>query len=177
MADKQAFRSEQTEEHERGLVHDHENEHDHEQAYDSESGHEHTPHHEHNHREQFAVACGEAFLEAHMHDQAATVSAALCPDEGSVISFEQLVSALSSIASNAEAAGGIIGHIKAFAREEDVFAHASSTDASRKPDVEGDTAASFGPEADIQLVAIALLIDQDELISICKRAIVDALSA
>jgi len=138
---------------------------------------EHTPHHEHNHREQFAVACGEAFLEAHMHDQAATVSAALCPDEDSVISFEQLASALSAIASDVEDAGGIIGHIKAFAREDDVFAHASITDAGRKPDAEGNTAASFGPEADIQLVAIALLVAQDELITICKRAMIDTLSA
>ena len=138
---------------------------------------EHAPHHEHNHREQFAIACGEAFLEAHMHDQAATVSAALCPDDGSAISFEQLVSALSAIASNVEDTGGIIGHIKAFAREEETFAHASVTDAGRKPDIEGDITASFGPEADIQLVAIALMISQDELITICKRAIGNALSA
>lgn len=159
MADERVFGLEQTPKHE--------------QKHERE----HASHHERNHREQFAIACGEAFLEAHMHDQAATVSVALCPDEGFAISFEQLVSALSATASNVEAAGGIIGHIKAFAREDDVFAHASITDASRKPDAEGDIAASFGPEADIQLVAIALMISQDELITICKREISSALSA
>ena len=138
-------------------------------------GHEHeTPehgHHEHSHRESFAIPCGEAFLEAHMHDQAATVSMALCPGEGSCIAFASLTDALQSIASQVEAKGGIVGHIKAFARQEGSFAHASVTEAGREPACEGDAACAFGSEAEIELVAIALLISQDELLDICRSTL------
>ena len=128
----------------------------------------------HGHRESFAVPCGEAFLESHEHDQAMTVSVAICPDEGASIVFEELVEALRNIASEIEAAGGIVGHVKAFARQDGAFAHASTTEAGRAPDCEGDVSSPFGPDADVQFVAIALLIGQDELISICKGALAGA---
>ena len=133
--------------------------------------HENAQHKHHNHRESFEIPGAEAFLEAHMHDQAATVSMAICPSEGSVFAFAKLVETMRQIAADAEAAGGIIGHIKAFAREEDAFAHASVTTAELDPACEGDISASFGEEADIQLVAIVLLISQDDLIAICRRAL------
>ncbi|MBR0405480.1 MAG: hypothetical protein IJI68_09845 [Eggerthellaceae bacterium] len=128
----------------------------------------------HGHRESFAVPCGEAFLEAHEHDQAMTVSVAICPEEGASIVFEELVEALRSIASGIEATGGIVGHVKAFARQDGAFAHASATEAGREPDCEGDVSFAFGFDADIQFVAIALLLGQDELISLCKSALVNA---
>ena len=78
---------------------------------------------------------------------------------------------LQAVCAEIEAAGGIVGHIKAFASQDDAFAHASVTEANRKPDLEGDVAAPFGPDADIQLVAIALLLDEQTLISICKRVV------
>lgn len=140
---------------------------DHGHGHDHEHGHEHN----HNYRESFAVASGEAFLEAHTHDQAATVSLAICPDEGASISFGNLADTLCDIAAEIEAAGGIVGHIKAFASQDGAFAHASVTEANRKPDLEGDVAVPFGPDADIQLVAIALLLDEQTLISICKRVV------
>ena len=141
------------------------------ETHGTEHEHEHEHKHEHNHRESFAVECGEAFLEAHMHDQAATVSMAICPDEGKSMSFQVLVNALCDIAAGVEAMGGIVGHIKAFARDGDVFAHASVTEAGRIASKEGDADSSFGPEADVQLVAIALLVGQDELIALCKKAL------
>ena len=129
-------------------------------------------HHEHhNHRESFEIAGGEVFLEAHMHDQAATVSLAVCPGEGQVFSFETLIRAMREIATQAELLGGIIGHIKGFAREGEVFAHASVTAADLEPTCEGATKESFGEEADIQLVAIVLLVGQDDLMTICRNAL------
>lgn len=128
----------------------------------------------HGYRESFAVACGEAFLEAHAHDRAMTVSVAICPDEGASIGFGELVGALRSIASGIEAAGGIVGHVKAFARQDGAFAHASATEAGREPDCEGDASFAFGPDADVQLVAIALLLGQDELVALCKGALANA---
>ncbi len=131
----------------------------------------HNEHHEgsHNHRETFEIHGAEVFTESHMHDQAATVSLAICPNEGATFAFATLVTAMQDIASRAEAAGGIIGHIKAFAREENgAFAHASVTAAGLAPTCEGDVSASFGEEADIQLVSIVLLISFEELLSICR---------
>ena len=130
----------------------------------------HAHHHGQSHRESFAVPCGEAFLETHMHDQAATVSMAVCPDEGKAMAFADLVAALDGIASRVEEAGGIVGHVKAFACESDFFARASVTQAGMGADCEGDAGQSFGPEADIQLVAIALLLGQEELLAICRQA-------
>lgn len=126
------------------------------------------------HRESFAVTCGEAFLEAHEHDQAMTVSVAICPDEGASISFGELAGALRTIASGIEAAGGIVGHVKAFARQDGAFAHASATEAGREPDFEGDVSSAFGFDADVQLVAIALLLGQDEFVALCKSALANA---
>ena len=128
-------------------------------------------HEHHNHRESFAIPHGEAFLEAHMHEQAATVSIAICPDEGETLAFQTLVEAMCAIAVQAEALGGVVGHIKAFAQEGDAFAHASVTAADLAPDSAGSTSASFGAEADIQLVAIVLLVCQNDLVSICRGAL------
>ena len=126
----------------------------------------------HNHRESFETCGAEAFLEAHMHDQAATVSLAICPAEGETFAFARLVDAMRDIASASESAGGIVGHVKAFAREGDTFAHASVTAAGLEPACEGDAAESFGDEADIQLVAIVLLVSQADLVDICRNALI-----
>ena len=128
-------------------------------------------HSDHGYRESFAIPCGEAFLEAHAHDQAMTVSVAICPAEGASIVFEDLVATLRGIASGIEDAGGIVGHVKAFARQDGSFAHASTTEAEREPDCEGDVSSPFGPDADVQFVAIALLLGRDELIAVCKQAL------
>ena len=106
-----------------------------------------------------------------MHDQAATVSASICPDEGKELAFGALVSALRFMAARAEEAGGIVGHVKAFAKEGASFAHASVVAADAEPTLEGDPSLSFGEEADIQLVCIVLLVGQEELVSICRRAL------
>ena len=130
----------------------------------------HTHNHGQSHRESFAVPCGEAFLEAHTHDQATTVSVAICPGEGETMAFADLAAVLEGIACRVEEAGGIVGHIKAFAREDDYFARASVTQAGVEANCDGDIGRSFGPDADIQLVAIALFLGQEELLAICRQA-------
>ena len=167
--------------HEHDCGHDHGSghEHYHGQGHDHGSGHEHYHRsgrdhnhgHGHGRRESFASMGGEAFLEAHTHDQAATVSIAICPDEGRSISFTEIESALEDIARRIDAMGGIIGHIKAFARNDDYFAHASITDPHHTITSEGDATQAFDSEADIQLVAIALLIGLDDLIDCCKQSL------
>ena len=132
------------------------------------SGHEHHGHH--GHRESFAIPGGEAFLVAGAHDQAATVSMTLCPDAGERIPFGKIVEKMEAVARIAEDAGGIVGHIKGFAREDEAYAHASVTEAGRAAECEGDLSASFGENADIQLVFIVLLIGCDDLAAICKEA-------
>ena len=129
------------------------------------SGHEH-----HGHRESFAVPDGEAFLVASAHDQAATVSMTLCPGAGERIPFGELTKKMEAVARVAEGAGGIVGHIKGFAREGEAYAHASVTEAGRAAQCGGDLSASFGEDADIQLVFIVLLIGCDDLAAICKAA-------
>ncbi len=152
---------ESTYDEEQEMSHEHEHEHAHDHGHD----------HEHNHRESFQIACGEAFIEAHMHDQAATVSMAVCPDPSQTVRFDELVSCMQTVADQAEAAGGIIGHIKAFAKQGDAFAHASITSADIDPACEGDLTIALGEEADIQLVAIVLLIEQKSLIDMCRTAL------
>ena len=122
----------------------------------------------HSHRESFEIAGAKTFLEAHMHDQAATVSLAICPLEGTAFAFRTLLETMVIIASQVEAHGGIVGHIKAFAREGDRFSHASVTAAGFEPTCEGEADASFGEGADVQFVAIALFVNKEELASICK---------
>lgn len=110
-------------------------------------------------------------MEAHTHEQAATVSLDIHPKEGSLRSFSDLVSAMQTIADAAEQAGGIVGHIKAFAKKGGVFARASVTAADLPPTYDGDRSLALDALADIQLVAIVLLIDQSDLVDICKNAI------
>ena len=77
--------------------------------------------------------------------------------------FEALPGALQVIAQRVEAADGIVGHIKAYARADESFARASATDAKRAPACEGDAGLVLGPDAQCQLVAVALLVDLDIL--------------
>ena len=60
-------------------------------------------------------------------------------------------------------AGMHVGHIKAYARMGDAFAHASATDAQHAPACEGDTDLLLDSDTQCQLVAIALLIELDDL--------------
>ena len=136
--------------------------------------HHHEHHHEHApaHKETFAIDGAQVALEAHTHEQAATVSLGIKPTEGARFRFKQLIGAMAAIAAEAESEGGIVGHIKAFAREGDAFAHASVTASDLPPESEGDVDAAFGPDAAIQLVAIVLLIDHHSLVDICKASFV-----
>jgi hypothetical protein len=159
------------------MMHEHEHGHAHGHSYEQEQefehGHSHDHHHEHHHshRETIELEWGQVELEAHVHDQATTVSMNMRPQGDCTIAFTDLVSTMQSIAKTSEEAGGIVGHIKAFARQDDRFVHASVTSADLAPTIDGDSSLSFGAEATIQLVAIVLLIDQADLLALCKESL------
>ena len=77
------------------------------------------------------------------------------------------------MAKQVESAGGIVGHIKGYARIGDPFVHASATDAQHAPAPEGDTSIPLDVDTQAQLAAIALLIDLDDL----EQLVVSALEA
>ena len=136
-----------------------------------ERGNEHKHEHEHNHVEVIEQEWGTIELEAHTHEQAATVSMSIHPKDRCSMAFSDLVNVMQSIAQIAESSGGIVGHIKGFARQDDKYVHVSVTTADLEPTVEGDSSFSFGAAATIQLVAIVLLVDQADLLDICKEAL------
>ena len=103
-----------------------------------------------------------------MHDQAATVSVDIEVNNACTLRFGDIVEAMQAIAKAAEDAGGIIGHIKAFARQGDEFAHASVTASDIEPTCEGLSISPLGHAAEIQLVAIVMLVEQEDLLAICK---------
>ena len=149
-------------------------------CHDHSHGHEHGHGHEHHHHDHADVyersvelEWGTAALESHVHDQASTVSATINARAETGKTFETLVQAMRDIARQAELSGGIIGHIKAYARAADSFAHASATDAQHAPSCEGDVQMPLSPGVQCQIVAIVLLIDLDQL----ERMVVDVLGA
>ncbi|MBQ9042673.1 MAG: hypothetical protein IJ111_07645 [Eggerthellaceae bacterium] len=142
--------------------HDHEHEHPHE--------HEHG-HHHHSHEETLKLAFATVNLEAHEHEQSSTVSMTFDVNAGSTLPFQSVISLMQDIAEQVEQAGGIVGHIKAYAKDGDAFARASVTAANLDPTYEGDLDMQLAPGTEAQAVAIALLIDQHALLDICKAAL------
>lgn len=162
--------------------HDHGHGHTHDHDYDHEHGHAHNHgpdctcgchdhDHGHEHGEAIELTRARVELEAHTHEEAATVSMDIYPNSGSTLAFCELVGAMQAIARAAEQAGGIVGHIKAFAKQDDVFGRASVTAADLPPTCDGDQSLVLGNTAEIQVVAIVLLIDQATLLTICKDAL------
>lgn len=154
-------------------------EHEHEHGPDCtcgchDHGHEHGHDHEHDHHEHVEtldLAWARIELEAHTHEQAATVSMDIHPTGCSQIDFTDLVAIMQDIASASERKGGIVGHVKAFAKQGGAFARASVTAGDLAPTCDGDQSGAFGESAEVQLVAIVLLIDQADLLAICKQAL------
>ena len=138
-----------------------------------EHNHEHQHGHEHHHvhlRGSFRGLGGEVKVEVTQHEQAAVASMLLQVEPGGSVAFSTVVAYLQALAERAEAAGGIVGHIKAFAREGELFANASvtSTDAT-----EVDPAVlpfEFGSGADIQLVAIVLCLEPEALLDLVLQS-------
>ena len=150
-------------EHDHDYHHEHENGHGYHHDHENGHGHHHDHEHGHAHEREIEIGWGTAVLESHVHDQAATVSATIHANADSGMTFEALVEALQGVAQQVESAGAIVGHIKAYARSGDSFAHASATDAQHAPACEGDLQLPLTPEVQCQLVAIALLIELEEL--------------
>ena len=140
-------------------------------AHEHEHHHEHEHEHHHGHEEATERAWAHVKLEAHTHEQAATVSMDIHPKSESCIVFANLVDIMQEIARASEQAGGIVGHIKAFAKRDGAFAHASVTAADLPSTCDGDQSLALDSATEVQLVAIALLIDQDDLLAICKQAL------
>ena len=155
-------------EREGGHVHDHEHAH----VHGHEHGHEHAHDRSHNHERAVELGWGTGALESHVHDQAATVSLTINAQADAGRTFQELVDALQQIALQVESAGGIVGHIKAYAREGEAFVHASATDAQHAPACEGDASLVLGPATNCQFVSIALLIDLAQLEQIVLAALV-----
>lgn len=153
---------------ENGHEHDHEHSHDHGHDHDHNHHHHHDHEHHHGHVESVELSWASVDMEASSHEQAATVSVAIRPKPASEAAFSGLVDAMCSIARAVESEGGIVGHIKAFAKRGDVFARASVTAADLPPVCDGDQSLPLDPSADIQFVVIALLIDEERLAAICK---------
>ena len=144
----------------------HDHGHEGERGHHHEHGGHHREHnhaHEHAHKRKVELGWGTAALESHTHEQAATVSATICAQSNSSTTFARLVEALQAVARQVESAGGIVGHIKAYAKLGDSFAHASATDAQHAPSCEGVLDLPLNPETHCQLVAIALLVDLEQL--------------
>lgn len=154
--------------------HEHVHEHDHDHGPDCTCGchdHDHDHHHEHTHEREVELGWGTATLESHVHDQAATVSATIHAQSESSVTFDTLIMALQDIAQRVESEGAIVGHIKAYARSGESFAHASATDAQHAPACDGDSQLPLASDVQCQLVAIALLIDLPELEQIVLSAL------
>ena len=137
--------------------------------HDHDHAHDHVHHHEHE--EVVELSWAHVELEAHTHEQAATVSMNIHPKEGSPVAFVDLVNTMQEIARASEQSGGIVGHIKAFAKRGDAFARASVTAADLPPTCDGDQSLALDASAEIQLAAIVLLVDQADLLAICKQAL------
>ena len=104
--------------------------HEHEHGPDCTCGchdHEHAHEHEHHHEHEAVVELpwARVELEAHTHEQAATVSMNIHPKEESPVAFADLVNIMQEIARSSEQSGGIVGHIKAFAKRDNAFARVS----------------------------------------------------
>ena len=147
--------------------HDHEHEHEH-----HGHGHDHEHHgHSHSHETTLQLSYATVDLAAHMHDQAATVSATIKLDEGATMQFSQLASAMQTIADRSEEASGIVGHIKGYAGVGESFVHASCTDAAQGVTTQGDSSLALDADSTIQLVAIVMLLDLHDLQSIVTTAL------
>ena len=137
--------------------------------HDHDHAHEHGHHHEHE--EVVELSWARVELEAHTHEQAATVSMNIHPKEESPITFADLVNIMQEIACASEREGGIVGHIKAFAKRGEAFARASVTAADVPPTCDGDQSLELDTSAEIQLAALVLLVDQADLLASCKQAL------
>lgn len=152
--------------------HEHHCNHGHEHGHDFGVGalkpdHPHADAHPHDHvpARTWSQDCDWAHLhfEGHEHDQASVITVTVKLLAGQEVPFSKLVAVAQQAARDVEAAGGIVGHIKGFAREGDTYAHVSITDSALPATESGDVAASFTEHAEIQFVLIAMLVTLNDL--------------
>ena len=93
-------------------------------CHDHHHGHDHEHHHEHHHHEQEAFPAVSVYTH-----ETATVGSVKCRIAGEYEeALNRLQKCMEETAREVEAAGGLIGHVKAFAKEEARYCMISITD-------------------------------------------------
>jgi hypothetical protein len=146
-------------EHEHG--HDHEHEHDHEHGHDHE--HEHGGHHHHHHdhdhedgdsNEVVLIDDGRTFLNVIDHEGSIVASYRFTMPGTLDEAKSKLSEFASKLSDDVDAQGGIVGHIKAFARERGNSFRVSVT--MHDPDIMDFE----GRDVSVEGVAIVLAVDR-----------------
>lgn len=141
-----------------GTHHEHDHQHEHEHEHHHEHEHEHHHEHEHEHEHTQAPDTGIA-ISAHEGAQIGTVRCRIPGSYG--LALDTLQERMEEEASDIEAAGGMIGHIKASAREESrccMFSITECGDTQRKE--------SVCPSVYVEHAAIVFGIGGDVLLDI-----------
>ncbi|MBO4353289.1 MAG: hypothetical protein J5818_07365 [Eggerthellaceae bacterium] len=129
---------------------------------ETESSHHSHHHHDHGSAPNpIAIKTDELSGEvrARIHENAAVASAVLYPRADDAVPFDAIVEAMSHIAAEVDASGGIIGHIKASADNGKSRVKASIVTVGQQPDVIGDSAEPLTKRHVIKLVAIVMGVD------------------
>ena len=104
-------------EHEHHHGHEHEHEHGHEHVHHHDHDHEHEHRHEHDHEHHHDHG-HDSPIEITTHEEAVIGTVRVRIPGSYEEALEDLKTRMAQTADEVEAAGGMVGHIKAFAREE-----------------------------------------------------------
>ena len=143
--------------------HEHEHRHDHEHGY----GHEHEYHHEHHHDHEHDHEHHhdhEGPIEITTHEEALIGTVRIRIPGSYEAALEDLKTRMAQTADEVEAAGGMVGHIKAFTREETRTAMISIPEPGDVQVKEGSD-----PGLHCEIANIVFGIDEETLESILKN--------
>lgn len=129
--------------------------------------------HSHEGPKRRAFAGGVADIEVHGHHEATVVSTTVTTAPAFGVSVSALADGLERLAERIEAAGGFVGHLKAFAAQGSSFVRVSVTDAREHAFVQGDEAFVVQGDCCLQVVAIAFVGDaavlENDVVCILER--------
>ena len=103
------------------------------------------------------------------HDAALALSSALEVKADCQLTAAWLIDAMQAMARDVEEQGGVVGHIKCAAQSDDAEMHASVTLADTPATVKGDSSLVLDEFADVNLVVIALCIDEAALEGLVQK--------
>ena len=135
---------------------------------DNHSGHNHSHHsehhHEHSHKADFIeLGCGVLRYTFSSHQGASIISCNL-ELQGAELPLNSLQNILMGAASDVEAAGGIIGHIKCIAAQENASSRISITQANVEPSVFVDNLSMLTKDSKINVALIVFGVSHDALL-------------